>query len=139
MGCILAAGSADYSKYRKPMMMATICIFSILFLPLAAIYRPSYQNLTSLSAIYCTSIVFMGVFMIIQASYIPMFMATARLSPPVGPIETTQRENSASWAKGAMVSTWGIVVNNIGMILAVLVGVIISHVVPFSPDSSNRR
>lgn len=123
------------------MMMVTIYIFGILSLPLAGITSLSYETLTSLSALYCASMVVMVIFMVIQASYIPMFMATARLIPSMDPVpvETEQRENPASWAKGARVSTWGIVVNNFGMILSVLVGVIIAHAVPPSPDASNRR
>lgn len=141
VACIIVSGAADYSRFRKPMMMITIYIFGILSLPLAAITDLSYQTLTSLSALYCASLVVMVVFMVIQASYIPMFMATARLIPSVDPVsgEHGQRESPASWAKGARVSTWGIVVNNLGMILSVLVGVIIAHVGPPSPDASNRR
>lgn len=123
------------------MMMVTIYIFGILSLPLAGITDLSYHTLTSLSALYCASLVVMVIFMVIQASYIPMFMATARLVPSMNPLpgENEPRESPASWAKGARVSTWGIVVNNFGMILSVLVGVIIAHTVPPSPDASNRR
>lgn len=138
---MIVSGAADYSKFRKPMMMVTIYMFGILSLPLAGITDLSYHALTSLSALYCASLVVHVVFMVIQASYIPMFMATARLIPSMdlGPGETQPRESPASWAKGARVSTWGIVVNNFGMILSVLVGVIIAHTVPPSPDASNRR
>ena len=121
------------------MMMATIYAFGIFSLPLAGIKGYSYNTLTTLSALYCVSTVLMGVFMVIQASYIPMFMATARPSPVDGPEEAERKENKASWAKGALVSTWGIVVNNFGMILALLVGVIIAHTVPPGPDESLRR
>jgi hypothetical protein len=121
------------------MMMAAIYAFGILPLPLAGLATPSYKTLTALSALYCALTVVMGIFMVIQASYIPMFMATARPIPSSDPVETEHRESPASWAKGVRVSTWGIVVNNIGMILSVLVSVIIAHTVPPSPDASNRR
>lgn len=139
VACIIVSGSADYSRFRKPMMMATIYIFGILFLPLAGLTDLSYKTLTALSALYCASTVVTVIFMVIQASYIPMFMASARLIPSTDPGETEPRENPSSWAKGARVSTWGIVVNNFGMVLSVLVSVIIAHTVPPSPNASNRR
>lgn len=139
VACLIVSGSADYSRFRKPMMMAAIYAFGILSLPLAGLTDPSYKTLTAMSALYCTSTVAMSVFMVIQASYIPMFMATARLIPTSDAVETGQRESPTSWAKGAQVSTWGIVVNNIGMIVSVLVSVIIAHTVPPSPDASTRR
>ncbi|KAK0724093.1 autophagy-related protein 22-like protein [Lasiosphaeris hirsuta] len=139
VACILASGLADYSRFRKPMMMATIYVFAILSLPLAGLESQSYGTLNTLAALYVSSSVVMAVFMIIQASYIPMFMATAQQQAKPDSCQSEAGHDGlglASWARGARASTWGIVVNNIGQIAAVLAGIIIAYTQDPGPDAS---
>ncbi|RYP03231.1 hypothetical protein DL764_005278 [Monosporascus ibericus] len=136
VACIITSGIADYSRFRKPLMMAAIYLFGALSLPLAALTAPSLSTLHALSALYCVSTVVMGVFMIIQASYIPMFMASVRGTSPDAPAETKPGRGEASWARGAKVSTWGIVMSNVGMVASVLVGVIVAHAQRPAPGAS---
>jgi len=141
VACILASGLADYSHFRKHMMMGSIYLFGILSLPLAGLTSATYGTLTTLSALYVVSTVVMAVFMIIQASYIPIFMATA-LGPSTNAVaaaEPGEKLSRSSWARGARVSTWGIVVNYIGQIAAVLAGLIIAYTQIPSPDASLKR
>ncbi|RYO83146.1 hypothetical protein DL766_004660 [Monosporascus sp. MC13-8B] len=136
VACIITSGIADYSRFRKPLMMSAIYSFGALSLPLAALTAPSLSTLHALSALYCVSTVVMGVFMIIQASYIPIFMASVRGTLSDNPAQAEPGRGGASWAKGAKVSTWGIVMSNIGMVASVLVGVIIAHAQRPPPGAS---
>ena len=106
-------------------MIFTIYLYGALCLPWAGLTDPSYRTLYTLSSLYTVLTVTSGVFMIIEAAYIPMFMAAARGTPQGNVVE--RRESKASWTKGANVSTWSNAANNVGQVAAILVGVIVSY------------
>ncbi|KAM4063507.1 vacuole effluxer atg22 like domain-containing protein [Hirsutella rhossiliensis] len=128
---ILAAGAADYSDYRKIMMMGSIYLFGALALPFAGLTDRSYSHLNALSTLYVIISTVSGVYTIIEASYIPIFMRSAgwvrpraRLQDELPPAESSP---TGAWIKGSRVSVLGLLSSNVGALLALLIGVIITY------------
>ncbi|KAK5994459.1 Autophagy-related protein 22 [Cladobotryum mycophilum] len=129
---ILTAGVADYSNYRKPMMMGSIYLFGVLALPFAGLTGSSYTHLNALSTLYILLTVVSGMYSVIEGSYVPIFMRSA------GWMDTPKRLNTAqnslgdteyrkAWIKGSRVSVLGMVSSNVGALVALLIGVIITY------------
>lgn len=133
---ILAAGAADFSDYRKTMLMCSIYIFGALALPFAGLTGNSYAHLNALSTLYVIITTVAGVYLVIEASYIPIFMRSVGLFRPrarLQDVPETQPEtqpaesNNRIWIKGSVVSVLGLVSSNLGAIVALLIGVIITY------------
>ncbi|QUC19597.1 uncharacterized protein UV8b_03838 [Ustilaginoidea virens] len=127
---ILASGLADFSNYRKTMMMCSIYLFGALALPFAGLTGNDYSHLNALSTLYVVISTVSGVYTVIEASYIPIFMRSvgwfskrARLQDQ----EQTATSDNQTWIQGSLVSVLGLVSGNLGAILALLIGVIITY------------
>lgn len=128
---ILAAGAADYSDYRKTMMMGSIYLFGMLALPFAGLTDKSYGHLNALSTLYVIISTVSGVYTIIEASYIPIFMRSAGWLRPRARLQDElprpEHKSSGAWIKGSRVSVLGLLSSNVGALLALLIGVIITY------------
>ncbi|PHH77288.1 hypothetical protein CDD82_3583 [Ophiocordyceps australis] len=127
---ILTAGAADYSNYRKPMMMGSIYLFGMLALPFAGLTRQTYSNLNAMATLYILLTVVSGVYTVIEASYVPIFMRSVGWSRPTRRLETVAAsgyQSRKSWVKGSRVSVLGLVSGNVGALVALLIGVIITY------------
>ncbi|EER23515.1 hypothetical protein CPC735_048850 [Coccidioides posadasii C735 delta SOWgp] len=129
---IFTAGMADYSYYRKAMMIGAIILFGGLALPFAALTKSTYPYLVALSVLYCCLTTIQGVYAVIESSYIPIFMRSAgwfRSSPVVS--VTTPAERSSvekqTWTKGVTVSVLALVSGNVGSLVALIIGVILVY------------
>ncbi|GAB0134078.1 Autophagy- protein 22 [Epichloe bromicola] len=127
---ILASGLADFSDYRKTMMMCSIYLFGALALPFAGLTGNDYTHLSALSTLYVIISTVSGVYTVIEASYIPIFMRSvgwlgkrARLQDA----EQTAPSANKAWIQGSKASVLGLVSGNLGAILALLIGVIITY------------
>lgn len=114
------------------MMMCSIYFYGALALPFAGLTGKTYSHLNALSALYVIVNTVSGMYTVIEASYIPIFMRSvgwfrprARLQD-VDEAETT-KSNKATWTQGSLVSVLGLVSGNLGAILALLIGVIITY------------
>ncbi|EQK99450.1 hypothetical protein G6O67_007927 [Ophiocordyceps sinensis] len=128
---ILAAGAADYSDYRKTMMMGSIYLFGALALPFAGLTDKSYSHLNALSALYVIISTVSGVYTVIEASYIPIFMRSAGWLRPRARLRdelpAAGSSPSSAWVKGSRVSVLGLLSSNVGALVALLIGVIITY------------
>ncbi|KAH8690495.1 autophagy-related protein 22-like protein [Talaromyces proteolyticus] len=127
---ISTAGIADYSHYRKSMMMGSIFLFGALALPFAGMTKVDYSHLNALASLYCIMTAVQGVYTVIEGSYIPIFMRSAGLSHSrprleVGDLENVEEQNQRTWKKGFSVSVYGLVASNIGGLIALIIGVIL--------------
>ncbi|KOS20621.1 Autophagy-related protein 22 [Escovopsis weberi] len=129
---ILTAGAADYSSYRKPMMMGSIYLFGLLALPFAGLSESSYTHLHALSSLYILLTVVSGMYTVIEASYVPIFMRSVGWvrSPTrvdAGRGDVDEKEYRRAWIKGSRVSVLGLVSSNAGALVALLIGVVITY------------
>lgn len=148
---ILTAGYADYSgrrfgpesrrkiaylrlDWRKTMMMASIFLFGALALPFAGLAKSDYAHLTSLSVLYCLLTTVQGVYTVIEASYIPIFMRSAgwfhskkRGDEMDEPLVADEACENRTWRRGFLVSVLGLVSSNVGSLVALLIGVILVY------------
>ncbi|KAJ5280944.1 hypothetical protein N7478_006316 [Penicillium angulare] len=122
---ILTAGLADYSYYRKTMMMTSIFLFGLLALPFAALTGKTYSHLTALSVLYCLLTTVSGIYTVIEGSYIPIFMRSTGWFRDVE-VTGVQSENS-TWNKGVSVSVLALVSSNVGGLTALIIGVILVY------------
>ncbi|KAE8353791.1 autophagy-related protein 22-like protein [Aspergillus coremiiformis] len=122
---IMTAGVADYSRYRKTMMLSSIFLFGALALPFAGLTGSGYNHLNALATLYCLLTTVQGVYTVIEASYIPIFMRSVgglhSASPAADP--DTQR----TWKKGFTVSVLALVASNVGGLVALLIGIILVY------------
>ncbi|KAB8269542.1 autophagy-related protein 22-like protein [Aspergillus minisclerotigenes] len=122
---IMTAGVADYSRYRKTMMLCSILLFGALALPFAGLTKAEYSHLNGLATLYCLLTTVQGVYTVIEASYIPIFMRSVgglhSASPAADP------DTKRTWKKGFTVSVLAMVASNVGGIVALLIGVILSY------------
>lgn len=129
--CILVSGLADYSNNRKTIMMASIYLFGALALPFAALTDNSYAHLNTLASLYVISITISSIYKVLEASYIPIFMRSVGWSKhPETLQDQAQSDDDSSrkkWRKGSRVSVLGLMAGNLGGILALLIGVIITY------------
>ncbi|KAI1906091.1 hypothetical protein LOZ39_006879, partial [Ophidiomyces ophidiicola] len=135
---IFISGIADYSHYRKTMLMLAIVLFGALAVPFAGLTQANYSHLTALSVLYVCITTVQGVYVVIEASYIPIFMrsvggfrsllpgrdvaAAVAVAEP-GPASQEKR----TWVKGFTVSVLALVAGNVGGLTALLVGVILVY------------
>ncbi|KJZ71015.1 hypothetical protein HIM_09594 [Hirsutella minnesotensis 3608] len=128
---ILAAGLADYSDYRKTMMMGSIYLFGALALPFAGLTDKTYGHLNALSTLYVVISTVSGVYTIIEASYIPIFMRSVGWSRSRVRLQDEAPAEEAhvnrAWIKGSRVSVLGLISSNVGALVALLIGVIITY------------
>ncbi|KAH6603632.1 Autophagy-related protein 22 [Trichoderma cornu-damae] len=129
---IFTAGAADYSNNRKPMMMASIYLFGVLALPFAGLTGNSYAHLNALSTLYILLTVVSGMYVVIEASYVPIFMRSVGWNKAPRRMDANeanldQEEYRKAWIKGSRVSVLGLVSSNVGALVALLIGVIITY------------
>ncbi|PYH83393.1 hypothetical protein BO82DRAFT_411965 [Aspergillus uvarum CBS 121591] len=124
---IITAGIADYSDYRKTMMMTSIFLFGVLALPFAGLTGENYSHLTALSVLYCALTTVQGIYTVIEGSYIPIFMRST------GWFRTSvvgRSDNSTEgriWQKGVSVSVLALVSSNVGALAALIIGIILVY------------
>lgn len=127
---------ADFSHWKKWLLIASIVLYGILAIPFVWLNGTTYANLHGLSTLYCLLIVINAVYQILEASYIPLFMraaaaattattATAAAAAAGCGSENVRRRMVLQ--KGSKVSVLGIVVANLGGIIALLIGIVITH------------
>lgn len=127
------------------MMLVSIILFGALALPFAGLTQSSYSHLTALSVLYCALTTLQGVYVVIEASYIPIFMRSVgwfRASPRVSSSSTTETEEPSTerprsltksesaqrtWRKGFTVSVLALVAGNLGGLTALIIGVILVY------------
>ncbi|KAG6291813.1 hypothetical protein E4U09_003682, partial [Claviceps aff. purpurea] len=129
---ILASGLADFSDYRKTMMMASIYLFGVLALPFAGLTGNDYGHLNALSTLYVAISTVSGIYTVIEASYIPIFMRSVgwfgqREAMRMQDQERATKSVNKTWIQGSKVSVLGLVSGNLGAILGMLIGVIITY------------
>ncbi|KAL9106119.1 MAG: hypothetical protein Q9227_008819 [Pyrenula ochraceoflavens] len=123
------------SGYRKVMLMVSIFLFGALALPFAGLKHKDYSTLTALSVLYCFLTTVQGVYQVIEASYIPIFMRSAgwfrsprRLQVMENePVAIRSEPESKTWRKGFNVSVLGLVASNVGGLVALLIGIILIY------------
>ncbi|KAG5917005.1 hypothetical protein E4U61_003130 [Claviceps capensis] len=129
---ILASGLADFSDYRKTMMMTSIYLFGVLALPFAGLTGNDYGHLNALSTLYVAISTVAGIYTVIEASYIPIFMRSVgwfgqREAMRMQDQERATKSANKTWIQGSKVSVLGLVSGNLGAILGLLIGVIITY------------
>lgn len=121
------------ADYRKVMLITSIILFGAFALPFAGLAKKDYSHLTALSVLYVAITTAGGMYTIIEASYIPIFMRAAGWSrfrhqiaeDPQASAVSPNRDTS--WQKGFSVSVLGLVSSNVGALIALLIGVIIVY------------
>ncbi|GMF71984.1 unnamed protein product [Aspergillus oryzae] len=107
------------------MMLCSILLFGALALPFAGLTKAEYSHLNGLATLYCLLTTVQGVYTVIEASYIPIFMRSVgglhSASPAADP------DTKRTWKKGFTVSVLALVASNVGGIVALLIGVILSY------------
>ncbi|KAG9233568.1 autophagy-related protein 22-like protein [Amylocarpus encephaloides] len=131
---IFVSGIADYSYYRKNLMMGSIFLFGAMALPFAGLDGKTYSYLTGLTTLYIALTTIQGVYNVMESSYIPIFMRSVgwhrsrRMeSPSEAPVLTEGEISKKSLVKGARVSVLGLVASNVGALTALLIGIIITY------------
>lgn len=119
------------------MMMCSIYLFGLLALPFAGLTDKSYSHLNALSVLFVVINVVSGIYTITEASYIPIFMRSvgwerrpARLEATHGDTSAVQEEDEETkraLIKGSRVSVLGLVSSNVGALVALLIGVVITY------------
>lgn len=121
---ILMMAFADYSDYRKWLMIGATASYGIFAIPFYWLSdTKKYQTLVQQSVLYCLMLCFCTIYQITESSYIPVFMNARKLALQ----DEHNSKQGGVMLRGVNVSTWGLVVGNIGGIIASLVGVIITH------------
>ncbi|BDD56892.1 hypothetical protein MPDQ_006357 [Monascus purpureus] len=128
---ITTGGIADYSNYRKYMMLVSIMLFGAFALPFAGLTKQDYSHLNALAALYILLTTTQGVYTVIEGSYIPIFMRSAgwhrssvRLNDDDNQVSGQQRR---TWKKGFSVSVLAMVASNVGGLVALIIGVILVY------------
>ncbi|SCU91231.1 LAFA_0F02586g1_1 [Lachancea sp. 'fantastica'] len=123
---ILVMTCADYSNNRRSMLAVSVITFGLLACPFAALYRETFVSLISVSVLYCLMLIVETVYQIIEGSYIPIFMLAAgqRLNPQAA----AGQPYNPSLRRGSIVSALGLIMGNLGGIIALTIGVIITHI-----------
>lgn len=113
-----------------------IGIFSAFALPLAGLSKTTYGNLTALSVQYCGMTTIQGIYLVIETSYIPIFMRSvgwvkppARIGSEEARSEVANAERAAKHVltKGTRVSVLGLASSKVGGLTALLIGIIITY------------
>lgn len=120
---ILLMGIADYSNYRKTLLIASIFLYGVFALPFGGLTEKNYPTLKASSALYALITITNAIYQILEGSYIPLFM---RASAPKGTVSEDVRRDMVL-KRGSVVSVMGIFLGNCGGIVALLIGIIISY------------
>ncbi|CUM67735.1 uncharacterized protein PRCAT00005440001 [Priceomyces carsonii] len=121
---ILLMGIADYSNYRKTFLVISIFFYGALALPFAFLFRKNTGTLKVLSALYILLNTDGAIYQILEGSYIPLFM---RCSKTQDEREALQDNGLLMLKKGSKISVTGLLLGNCGGVIALLIGIIISH------------
>lgn len=127
-------------------MLLTIVLFGALALPFAALTHKSYSVLTTSSVLFCLMTTIQGAYGTMEASFIPLFMRASgwyhqrsrlkhgRAVEAIEAVQSTadsgaleKTENSEAFNKGVRVSVLGLFVSNVGSLMALLIGLIITN------------
>ncbi|SCU80828.1 LADA_0B09758g1_1 [Lachancea dasiensis] len=127
---------ADYSNYRKWLLLASIVVFGVLACPFAALDSETTVSLITASVIYCLMLVIETIYQIIEGSYVPIFMFAA--TQKVTSTYYANGKGSIALERGSKVSALALIMGNLGGIVALIVGAIISYSVG-RPNSTNVR
>ena len=145
---IILTGMADYSNYRKMIMLACILIFGTLALPYAGLYHDSYTVLTVSSILFALINTVQGAYGALEFSYIPLFMRAAVISPKNSQLRISHDNQDPqpepevkmhSFKKGVRVAVLALVVGNLGSLVALLIGVVITYARPSTTAASYHR
>lgn len=109
------------------MMMVSIYMFGALALPFAGLTSISYGNLRALSTLYVLINVVSGVYTVIEASYIPIFMRSVGWFRERRGSKGDSTKTNDIWRKGSRVSVLGLVSSNVGALVGLLIGVVITY------------
>jgi MFS-type transporter involved in bile tolerance (Atg22 family) len=123
---ILTSGVADYANNRKLALMISIYVFGALVLPFAGLSGGRMSDLEAMAGLYATVSAVGGVYTVIIASYIPLFMRSVGWFKGSNKLVDDGRPNEV-WTKGSRVSVLGLVASNVGALTGLLVGVIITY------------
>lgn len=115
-------GIADFSTYRKNLLIFAALLYGILAIPFYFLKQNRYAELAALSTLYCLLNICNCVYQILENSYIPLFM---RSRPSERSVE--KKENKEMLKEGSQFSVLGMFAANCGGITALALGVIISH------------
>lgn len=122
---IVLMSFADYSDYRKWLMVGSTMLFGAFAIPFYWLADSEhYKTLVQQSVLYCLMLCTSTIYQITEASYIPVFMNARRAALN----RSSDMKQGKVLSRGVNVSTWGLVAGNLGGIIASLVGVIITHV-----------
>ncbi|KAF2108936.1 autophagy-related protein 22-like protein [Lophiotrema nucula] len=132
---IFVSGVADFTHFRKTLMIVTIVIFGTFALPFASFSDKTYKNLVAGSVLWVFMTTIQGVYGTLESSYIPLFMREAgwiRTRTRIvenGVIEISDEEKSTKELlnRGTLVSVLGLLSGNVGSIIGLLIGVIITY------------
>ncbi|AGO10070.1 AaceriAAR080Wp [[Ashbya] aceris (nom. inval.)] len=137
---IVLMGLADFSNYRKWLMALSIVIYGALATPFVGLQAKTYSTLIGMSVLYCLMLCCNTIYTITEGSYIPVFMDMARMAAAREVADSTKANVAASvetrtvaepvnpmLRRGAKVSVLGLIMGNLGSILAVLIGIIITY------------
>ncbi|MCJ1284685.1 hypothetical protein MMC26_004021 [Xylographa opegraphella] len=142
---IILTGVADYSNYRKRIMLSCILIYGALALPYAGLFNDSYTVLTVSAVLFALINTVQGAYGALEFSYIPLFMRAAAISTTTSQALHSQiHEDSISkpeierqpFNKGVQVAVSALVVGNVGSLVALLIGVIITYARPSTVAAS---
>lgn len=120
---IMFMGIADYSNYRKMLLIGSISIYGIFALPFAGLTNKNYSTMNGMAALYALLTITDCIYQITEGSYIPLFM---RAAVPRGETSEDVRKQVVL-KKGSRVSVLGIFLGNCGGLTALLIGIIISY------------
>ncbi len=117
-------------------MLVSIILFGSLALPFAGLINRTYAVLIVTSVLYCFMNTISSAYAVMESSYIPLFMRSTGLFGSGGrtrihsAVQSRKRDpaQTRSLIRGARVSVLGLVVGNVGSIMALLIGLIITHV-----------
>ncbi|SCU87407.1 LAME_0D09956g1_1 [Lachancea meyersii CBS 8951] len=123
---IFVMAFADYSSCRRTMLAASVIFFGLLACPFAALYKESRASLISVSVLYCLMLIVETVYQIIEGSYVPIFMIAA--SQKLGQGAPSRESGGVALRRGSKVSALGLIMGNVGGILSLIVGVMITHI-----------
>ncbi|KAH6671305.1 autophagy-related protein 22-like protein [Halenospora varia] len=136
VGTILFSGIADFSYYRKYLMLGAIILYGIIALPFAGFKDQSYSALIALSVLFVGLNTVQGVYLVTESSYVPIFMRSvgwfrepARIGglDPVSPDEDARRTAKHVFTKGTRVSVLGLFAGNLGGLTGLLIGLVITY------------
>lgn len=130
---LFVMGIADYSNYRKLLLIGSILFYGVCALPFAGLTAKTSATLKGLLALYIMLQITDSVYQILEGSYIPLFMRHSTYMG--GPEEHTSKiiqsaeeiRKQMVLKRGSTVSVMGLFLSNFGGITALLIGLVISY------------